>query len=459
MIFISLIANYSDLINFQNRFIFGNLLLFLFISGVSITGIIEIKKTFRKNRKYTLQQILSLFVPALLILSIFHKQVGIIATSIFVTLAFVNLILGRKVYALNNVYYFVFLYVFLTIIGTIGTIKGFRFPEMSYSLVLLPLAFCCFRIKKETAFKYLWFFSRIMLIYMACELIYWWFNMQYMNIGILHWLQNKTIFEEIPGYKFVSHWSGYEHPSYISLVLFPALISVQYLFYKKYQFAKISTLEMVVFSSLCLLIELLMQSRIGFVGVLFILIISGLYYLKLKTSFFKIGIIGFVILGVIGAVVLENRINGFTADPVRKTFSTLAINYINNHIWWGIGYHQESIALDQQAMLIKYDMPYLNEIKTYTHNQYLGEMLQYGVLGLIVLIVLFGGLFRYAIRSRNFILQIFLLIYLLFMFIEEPLYVQEGITRFMVFLTFFVHLSESDKSIKSYTLFKRISKS
>ena len=85
-------------------------------------------------------------------------------------------------------------------------------------------------------------------------------------------------------------------------------------------------------------------------------------------------------------------------------------------------------------------------------------MVQFGIPGLLPLLILLAGLVWYAFKSRSYLLQLYMLIYLLFMLIEEPLYAQEGITRFMAFLCLFIHISECDKPVKVHRLRNLFSK-
>ena len=443
-----------------NHISFGNILLLTFIGLTLVIAIFEseIIKSFKPF--FSVRSLLIISVVFLLILSIFQKKAGIYATSLFVVCAFIYAFANRRIYALNPIYYFVFLYPILELFGTIGTPKGFRFPEMTYSFYLIPIAFCCFRIEKETMLRILRLLFRVMMIYMVISVVNWWYNcMHFVNVGYIEWMTQKTNVNGIAALEFVASWSRYNHPSYINLVLLPTLISGFYLFYKKQEKSKISIFELLVYSTFCIFMQLIMESRIGLVEVLLIILISGLYYLHINKIYFKLALILVLFIGASGITVLQNKVSGFITDPVRKTDSTLAINYIKKHIWWGAGYSQEAAVLKQQEELMKNELKPGYWFKTYTHNQILGTMIQFGIPGAVLLLVLVFSLMWYAFKSRSYLLQMFMLLYIFFMLIEEPLYVQEGITRFFVFLAFFIHITESEKQqVKSIDLFKRLSK-
>ena len=452
MSIISYLSVHTTLVSIDHHVEFGKILLGVFFLSNLLLFVNELVIPNFNSFKHFPTGLLITSLASILILSIFHKQVGIAATGLFVVCALIYCIAHGRFYLPNKVYVFVLIYALLQLIGTIGTTKGFHFPEMSYSFYLIPLSFYCFRIEKPILLQLMKFFFRAILVYMAFILIFWHFNMQHMNIPLVDWMTRKLNYNDLEAYYWVNSWTHYMHPSYISLVLFPALISGLYLEYKKDDSSRISKFELLVFVIFSLATQVAMQSRIGTVCVLFILLLSFFYYLKLKTKIFKWSLVATMVLAGIVLVISYSHIDGFVTDPARKMYSTLAFNYIKSHPCKGVGYHQQAMALTEQQEIMKNDTPLVSDVKTYTHNQFLGDTLQFGVIGLIVLINLLLGLVRYSIRSRSFLLQQLLSVYFIFMLIEEPLYVQEGITRFMIFLAFFIHLSESETPIKSFVL-------
>jgi len=449
----------TPLIGSDYQSVFGDVLLIIFVLFTASLFLTELLIPNLKSGKKIPEVMLIFSLASLLLLVIFDKQVGIYGTAFFILCTLIYVIANRKIYSFHPIYLLVFSYPVLEFIGTIGTPRGFYFPDMTLTFYIIPLAFCCFKIEKETLLQILRFFFRAILIFMMLSVINWYYNKIHTEIGIMEWISKKVNINGISAYKFVCSWAHYTHPSYINLVLLPALLSGFYIYHKKESKSSVSLFELLLFVAFCVFIQLIMESRIGLVGVIFIVISTGLYYLHLKKNYFKVALASILILGGVGFVIMENSVSNFVADPVRQTDSSLAIHYIKTHIWWGAGYCQEATVLRQQEKELNGLVPIINQPKTYTHNQLLGTMIQFGIPGAIVLLLMLFGLLWYAFRCRSYLLQLFICMYLLFMLIEEPLYVQEGITRFMVFLTFFIYLNNSDKDIKSYTLFNRLSKS
>jgi len=443
----------------ENRLYLKHFLSGAFVVGILLTGWYEMGKPGISKSLFNVRYLLLLSLSLLLVLSI-NQQAGTYATGFFVFCSVIYLLKTGKWYSINKIYYVIFAFALLRIVGTYGTVEGFRVPDKVLSFYFLPLAFSCFRIEKNTALRILRFFFRSIMIYMSFALIYWWSNIQFFGIPVIDWLTKKM--GEVGGlepFHWATSWAYYVHPSYISLVVVSAMISGFYLYYKKQASSEVYKVELTIFSVLSVLTVLILESRIGTVCLGFVFSVTGLYYLHLKSHYFKTAFFGLILIGVIGLFFKGDSVSGFLTDNVRKTDYTLAVNYIKDHPWWGAGFHEQATALSSQAQIMQDTLPLLPRHKTYTHNQFLGEMVQFGIPGAIFLILLLIVLFRDALLSRSYLLQVFLGVYLVFMLIEEPLYVQAGITRFLVFLTFFIHISESKKPIKCISIFKRSLKS
>lgn len=443
----------------------GFLLSSLVVSIREINRIIAVDSVYNK-RDYLI------IVPFIILLvsSIFHKQVGIYGTALFIFCSLFYFFINKRLYEWNKVFYFLIIYLLLMIIGTIGTEKGFHFPERAYTFFLLPITFSFFQLSSSRLIGIGRVFFRIIMLFIVACFIYWWYNYLYINIGFIDWISNKlTINIEMPGwmvklktvdpdkfhaYYFVNFWAGYYHPSYISLVLFFSVITGFFLYYKQDTKFKINSFELSIFLFLSLFIILLMQSRVGIVIFILICFSALLYYIKFQTQYFKL----ILALSVIGALIVfifgHSRLESFINDGERSSLTTIAVAQIENNLWWGVGTYNQKQAIDFQLEIMKEDIPIEKNKYTYVHNQFLGNMVQFGLFGLVVLLIFIGGIVTIGIKKRSFLLQMYLLVLTIFMLIEEPLYTQEGITRCTIFLVFFATLAYSDDDRKYFNLDK-----
>jgi hypothetical protein len=433
----------NGLVTLENHIILKHTLSITFIVSFILTGLSAAKIKSVKEL-FSPYKLLIISLVLLLVFSL-NIDLGSWATGLFALCSLIYLIKNKTWHPINKIYYVVFAYALLKIFGTIGTIKGFRIPDRTLSFFVLPLAFSCFSLKKETCLKILKVFFRGMVIYMAITVVSWLYYKLLFNVDTIDWFTKKlAFFYDIAIYDWVLNWAYFFHPSYVALVLLAGMIAGFYLYYKKSPDAEISRFELGLFLIGYFLTIMILESRIGFVCGFFVLAATGLFYLYLKKNYFKIAFALCILLTIPAVYMTDDLIAGFVSDNIRKTDYTLAVNYVKDHLMWGTGHNEQYIALETQAEKMKDVLPLIDNKKSHAHNQFLGEMVQFGIWGLIVLVALLITLFYYAFKMKSYPFLIFLSICFIYMLIEEPLTGQSGITRTMVFLTFFVHLIEAN---------------
>ena len=296
------------------------------------------------------------------------------------------------------------------------------------------------------------------IIYLSISVLYWFYNFLYLDVSFIEWITGKTNYQAqmigwesqnqvyYSAYFFVNSWTTLYHPTPISIVVLAGLITGFYLYHKKDEFPTISKWDLLLYIVLCLLIILLMQSRIGIIGFILITSITGLYYLKQKTKYFKIGLLAYLLLGGASLMLFGDKISSFINDDIRDAYRRIAVSYIQEHFWYGSGFGQHRLALEQQAEKIKDTLPemvYPNcgdcQI-THVHNQFLGNMVQFGIFGLIALVAMLAAIAYYAIKNRSYLLQTFLCFIIFFMMIEEGEFI-----LILLFIMFFTAINESKK--------------
>ncbi|MDR0606143.1 MAG: O-antigen ligase family protein [Bacteroidales bacterium] len=419
----------------------------LFVVLSLITVILQVRKhKFQKADFFKNNTLIYAGFTLLLISSVFSENTGIAGTAIFITVACFHFFRNVKLYQPNNIFYFIFLYAVLLLTGTVNTPEGFRFPEPTYTFYLLPLSLSLFTLNKKTLFRAGYLFFKVMLIYMFCCVIYFIYNFQYIDISLTEWITQKSYFREImpdwekqDAYFFVNKWAGYSHPTFVSLVLFMGLITGFYLFYKR-DFVKTVTLSgLSLYIFLCLIMVLLMESRVGLIIFSSIFVFSLVYYSIVKRKYAVPLSLAAIFLSVSIFFIVDTKL---TDDNLRSDYRKVAINYIKRNPYWGCGYHEQQSALDEQIAL---DSVHVKKRLNCVHNQFLGDFVQYGVVGLAVLLTFFAGVLFYGIKWKSYPLQMFVLVVVLCMMIDEPFYVQVGITRVTIFLVFFTALTSKQR--------------
>lgn len=416
-----------------------------------------------KSHIFAYDSLVALMLGILLCTSIFHEDITFVAMLFFSAVVVIHFGYQRKIYWSYTIATVIIGYGVFLLAGTIFSAEGFRFPLEITPFFILPLSLYLFSLSKDNLLRITMVFVRIMMLYMSFSIIYWSFNHYYLETDFITWTTHKLNFpvnmigwEEqfkdmlnsnyYSAYFFVNSWSGYFHPSYISVVLCSGLILAFYLYQENTLKTSFSRIELGAYVLLCFVIEALMESRIGMVGFIFIVFSGTLYVSKSKSKYFNLLLIIYIFISLAGFYFFNDAITGFVNDEIRTIYRQLSYEYIYSHPWWGTGYGGQPEVLNPLMKQLYPDSPYVYTPIPYVHNQFLGNMVQFGIWGALVLTIVFLALTIFGIKNKNFYLLLYLGFNFLFMMIEEPLSRQDGIMRFLVFLVFLCLVSKQNKS-------------
>jgi len=120
-------------------------------------------------------------------------------------------------------------------------------------------------------------------------------------------------------------------------------------------------------------------------------------------------------------------------DPIRVQLRSVGLYAFKQHPWFGSGAYSMKSYL--QSDELAQQLGYAGGLEFgHFHNQFLDELVQFGVVGAIPLFALFVYLCILAIRKRDFLLASFLAIYILFCYVESPFGSVKGIMVFLFWL-------------------------
>ena len=230
-------------------------------------------------------------------------------------------------------------------------------------------------------------------------------------------------------------WSGTPHPSFNVLWIMAGMSCSFYLADKRY----ISRFELLCGIMLMLLIVIGTQSRIGYV-MWFIIAFCGIIYSLRNYKLALSAVLLFLAVGgYIFARLHTDSLRNLYTDPAREQLFQIARDYLRADPWVGSGLG--GMTYEYVESVIGYEFkswwPQYQDAETmYPHNQFLGDWMQSGIMGLIVLIGLIGCGFYEAIKSRSFIGIAYMTALFFFMMIEMPLHYLGGTTVIAFFLCF-----------------------
>jgi len=86
---------------------------------------------------------------------------------------------------------------------------------------------------------------------------------------------------------------------------------------------------------------------------------------------------------------------------------------------------------NSQELALKLGYPFASVVNIYPSNQFLGDLMQTGIFGLIILTGMLSFITYYCIKQRNWILYCLIVSFLIFMLIEMPFFLLKGTTLFV----------------------------
>ena len=321
--------------------------------------------------------------------------------------------------------------------------SGFKRMDRGILLVLFPVIFSMIHFTRKHIVLLLRFFVWSAIVFSAFGLLSY--------ATVVPELTWDMIFTDSKLYApLLMMWPAHPHPSYLSTILLMAIPVALYLnsfqfVVSSFQFrvfsfefsvssSKFKMIETILGISLPIVFTVLSGARVGMVIAPILLLLGYLFYCKLK-SVIKWGI---VVAGIVASGILLYvfpKVDDRFVDPIRMDLRKTAISAIKEKpvFGWGTGYSKSLIHSEERAHSVGIETPYdFNQF----HNQYLEDVVQFGIPGILILLVLFGWMLWVGVREKNFLLLSLLVIYTLFCWTESALYVSKGVVPLAFWLCF-----------------------
>jgi O-antigen ligase len=302
----------------------------------------------------------------------------------------------------------------------------FSSVELSLSFVLFPLIFSLIKISEKQ-----WvIIQKIVVIGFSAFFVVILYNF------VIHIYFENLVRETLENAKW--YYPLYlkspflYHPSYLAVILAPSIPMCFNLAAKSGK--QWQQWLWLMFIPLHIFIVFAIGSRVGLFICAGLIILCSVCFFKNLNLFSKI-VLGLGFVAAIGVFSLSN-IN-YTEDPIRKEMNAFAIEKIKERPVSGYGYKTKHFQLNDEG--VKFQNPFITELAHF-HNSYLDEMFQFGFIGAAPLYLLLLYLFYLAIRKRNVFLSSFLVIYLLFFYVEYPLVLAKGVMPLMLLISVAMNL-------------------
>ena len=303
--------------------------------------------------------------------------------------------------------------------------RGIKRLDSNIPLLAFPVFFSMIQFTKKNLILILRFFIWIVIAFCAFGLL--------SHITILPEFTWNLAFRDSKQYApLLLMWPAHPHPSFVSTIL---LMAVPIALYLRFHDGKqISAIEMVVGVLLPVVFTFLVGARVGMLLIPILLGLGYLFYCRLK-PLIKWGItaVGIVIVGLL--------LHQFPAaddrfvDPIRVDLRKTAISAIKEKpiFGWGTGYVTPLIHSEERSQTVGIETPY--DLSSF-HNQYLEDMVQFGIPGILILLTLFGWILYSGLHEKNYLILSILTIYVAFCWTETALTLSKGIVPFAFWLCF-----------------------
>ncbi|PVZ12847.1 O-antigen ligase family protein [Porphyromonas loveana] len=378
-------------------------------------------------------------------------SVAIGVTWFFCATAYAYAIIRRKFYLPVGTLVLLLAYYLFQVTGLIGSVEmkdGLHTLKQQLPLLALPLAFCCWRPSSSEWRVFLAVSYRFVLVYLSCIILMCILLTQYYDQSVLSAFSFDKFYLKTPYPTLASsfsmlYWTHFTHPTYIFLGIYAIFIAVairQY-FYRE---QVISTVEAIYGLVTLSCFAFIAQSRLAMLLIPLTVMIFFLlrsFLLRRKKRLF---LVLFVIL-VGGGIVNSLLSHRFFSYGERMQMREVAMQVIQSHPLTGVRLGSMDNIL--QAW-IETDV----QLK-HPHNQFLADGMQFGIIGIIFLVLFMVGLIYFAYREKRYVFLLFLLTTLLTMTIESPLVFVRGVYLLAFWFSTFavMPIRKDDLVLKKYS--------
>ena len=393
---------------------------------------------FRELKWY--RQILLVSVALMLTALVHRPRVYLDVQIVFWLCAFVALVADKQ-RRVNRppLFYYVFWLYFIwqavTILWTNNTTEAKIYFNRLVPLFSYSLAFLFVWIEKQQYKALVLLFWRVVCIGCLLTLASLFYEAERMGVSLATFLPfGKYAINGIPVYDIIFAWSGAPHPTYNALWIIAGLICSFYLLDLK----RLTLFEAAVSWVLIFAVIYISQSRVGLVTYGVSAAFGVLYLLRRERKLLWSVTGALVVVAGIMVVTHIETLRSFAADPVRDGLVRVATDYLRIDPWKGCGLG--GMTYDYVSSVVGYEFkswwPQFDYVSFYPHNQFLGDWMQSGIAGLVLLCAVVVSLFYESIRQRNFIAFVYFLVVLVIMQIEMPFHILSG-TTIIAFLSCF----------------------
>ena len=263
---------------------------------------------------------------------------------------------------------------------------------------------------------------------------------------------------------YYKEFSYFMHPSYFAVLTNLAVVSVFFLI--KQQYYPVKGIKYLYFFFILAFVAAiyLLSSRAGIITFFIIMIIEIIYYFKPK----KILLLFFLLIFIAGTFLVFNQYNSrikliyrglsefkneeihksqtgyINSSRIRLLIWAYSLEVIEDNFWTGTG--TGGARYELVKLYNKYNIENLKKRKQNPHNQFMEIFIELGISGFILMLLIFILPFIIAVKRKNHLLVLFLIIMSINLFFESMWNRQEGLITYAFYFNLFYLMNKREES-------------
>lgn len=396
------------------------------------------------------KKILLVALSFLLIAMNFRLQQAFQASVVFALSVIIYFVFEKKIYRPSLFYVLLFLYFVLDAVSLLWSSNvglGIGYLMKLSPLAFIPILFCFFKLSRKDFDMIALFLFRFSMIFAVISVCSWIIESRFLNFPLVNSLLGKKYFiASNYCYDVIYAWSNKVHPTYNAILLLFSLSIGWYYIFKKNVEDNIGWLEFSFIVFITFFLAVITVSR--FMLVLWVIInVAGVIF-SLRHNKKVLTVVSSVIIvaGISIIALFSEKFLSFINDPIRVCHYEAAFQSIEENTWigTGLGGMTKYINRDNPAYVPLHLSSAVKFNHIHPHNQFVGDLMQTGVLGLILILFIMGFLFYSSIKHRNWLLMINSFMFLCLMNIEMPLMYINGIFTFALIFSLLTKIKPED---------------
>lgn len=377
---------------------------------------------------------------ALVIAMIPFKPIwGSYSMIILAVISITNVILLKK---FEKLPLFVYALIFAFIVRVLWIFRADDFSnavgklETEFGLFVFPFIFSLFRVTPVMKIFAVRVYALVMMsimIYGFCRLALYFQNSPYSftEYTLFHldpvWFWNHS--RNFAQSMLTWEWAHY---SFINVML---IYGMHLLVYQEYK-TKLDKVLLILYVVMALIFLIYTGSRIGFIAYLF----AAIGYALLSFNFIFKKKVLFLGAGCVFAFVLTIFLIkwGEKIEPIRYHYWSRAVDAIRVSPYLGHGTGSTHSIMREPEFEQK-----IGWTVNHPHNQYLTELLQFGIIGSIPLFAFFGLALWHGLTFRDKALISLVITFMVFMITEAPVNTNKGLVPFILLISLLANYGQA----------------